>query len=375
MRKIHNLRSVLFASTLVISFIALQPAVYAKCSTCDVVKAVNKLDQNVTTISKNATKEKAKLLYQPNSFAAGTQATNNVQISTVEPAANETATLSAQNYLKALLTASNEAKFIQKYASLCGSDFTADCSKQHSIFGGGGKKTTIPENASFSASSLLNHNNYTAQQQLAAKNFISFVSGTTIPFTSGEGPNPNKNPNANTPKMQRYRVELRNYMAALSAGLDQLFYIYSQHTPAQKTSSQNNVQKIDLTTVGLPKKINGRDTQHLSPDALDKIMATRRISGNNSHKWFKSVSTASPTKLQRMTVELLAEVRYELYQQHMLQERQLAVASALELQITQETQQLNLTRSKSAIFIAPIQQKLQKEKMKELELKEKTKQS
>lgn len=80
-----------------------------------------------------------------------------------------------------------------------------------------------------------------------------------------------------------------------------------------------------------------------SSTAFDEnVMATRRLlnavptgtgaPSTTSNTWLNSMQTASPIVIQRETLYLLAEIRYELYQTRMLQERLLLLSATQQLQ-------------------------------------------
>lgn len=148
------------------------------------------------------------------------------------------------------------------------------------------------------------------------------------------------------PEVQKYLLTLRQILANYSVGMNNLYYLYNERK-AEPTDDilgnpSSGTQTIDKSL--LPKSLQ----TNASPLAIEKWMATRRLTTypDKSHDWFQQIEHATPATLQRETVFLLAEIRYEMFQQRMLQERMLATLSVQQLQ-SANLQQLNLQQMES----------------------------
>src|SRR5690606_20968040 len=80
---------------------------------------------------------------------------------------------------------------------------------------------------------------------------------------------------------------------------------------------------------GLPTDTPGYP--NASPLQVEDYLAKKRIMNPN---WYASIEAASPTTVLREMLYVMAEMRFELYQQRMQNELVLATLSALQLQST-----------------------------------------
>jgi hypothetical protein len=127
-------------------------------------------------------------------------------------------------------------------------------------------------------------------------------------------------------KMNTYRLKLRAYAAQASVGTSNLYYLVAKRMPNPK-----------LTTG------SGDDAKQISQASMEFEMATHRLfKSNTSSKdedakpsWIDNLSAPTTTskQVQEQIAILLAEINYRLYQNSIIQERQLGVMSVLQQQL------------------------------------------
>lgn len=156
----------------------------------------------------------------------------------------------------------------------------------------------------------------------------------------------------NNPAVQQYLLTIRQTVANDSTGMNNLYYLYNERV-SQNTNALLGTQFTTIAPGTLPQNLQTK----ASPLALEKWMATHRLTNYQSDKntptWSDAMETATPATLQRETVYLLAEIRYEMYQQRMLQERILATASVQQLQ-NADSQQMTLQQLQRTICQDPL---------------------
>lgn len=138
----------------------------------------------------------------------------------------------------------------------------------------------------------------------------------------------------NSTSYQKYQAAIRAYIAAQSVGASNLYQMMVQRIP------QAGLGKAAGMTDGAGNPI---------PDAsvlqVDNYLATRR---SQNQQWYKQMATASPTTISRETLFLLAEVREQLYQMQLQNQRLLATMSVMQLQNVQNSR-LNLMQLEQAV--------------------------
>jgi hypothetical protein len=115
---------------------------------------------------------------------------------------------------------------------------------------------------------------------------------------------------------QKYRVTLRNLIAARSVAVANLYHLLSDRISVKDLGTQS----------GIP------NTADASPLQVKEYIATRRA---DSQDWYNSMAQASPATVTREQLYVLAEMEKQLYDLHRDNERIIATLSLLELQSIQ----------------------------------------
>lgn len=176
-----------------------------------------------------------------------------------------------------------------------------------------------------------------------ATNFILFSSGMVTPPQILDLTRFNQTQLSgilNNALVQQYLVSLRSLVSQKSVGLDNLYHIYAERIPV---STQKLVQSV-------PEISGTKLYPAASPLSVDQYMATRRFSDPNWQTMIQKKAT--PAELMRQELYLLREIRYELYESRLQNERVLATLSVMELQNT-SAQQIFLQQLYSKIIAQP----------------------
>lgn len=153
--------------------------------------------------------------------------------------------------------------------------------------------------------------------------------------------------------VQQYLYTLREMVASYSVGMSDLYYLYHQRIPTD-TEKLLGSKFQSITKSNLPKGMQ----KEASPLALEQWMAEHRLTSYDPNTsvppWLKAMENATPATLQRETVYLLAEIRYEMFQDRMVQERILATLAAQQMQAMSayqvQIQQLQTTICSNKLF-------------------------
>lgn len=140
----------------------------------------------------------------------------------------------------------------------------------------------------------------------------------------------------NSEDYRKYRAAIRSYVAAQSVGASNLYQMMAERIP-----------QPGLGTIA------GMTTKDVSLLQLEQYMATRRSQNPN---WYAQMTTATPATLQRETLYVLAEIREQMFQLQMQNERLLATLSVMQMQQNAQGAKLNLIQLEQKIN-AQIKQK------------------
>ncbi|MCW5589628.1 MAG: hypothetical protein KIT27_08210 [Legionellales bacterium] len=142
----------------------------------------------------------------------------------------------------------------------------------------------------------------------------------SIPQQNGTNPNLAITQLQNSDAMKNYLLTMRSYAAMRSIALDNLLHMYYQRVPIQNLGQQ----------AGIPESANP-----IAPNAsllqVDEYRASRRL----TPEWYQEVNQEPPATVDRQILLVLAEMRYEQYEQRLATERLNATMSALLLSLTQ----------------------------------------
>lgn len=239
--------------------------------------------------------------------------------------------------MQVLASLTDPVKIINQYGNLCGSDYdknmgNPNCKNNNgSIFfpSENHKEKLSATDANIDASTLLNLNLSASDQQDAAKNFIGFLSSMNIPITPIPSRAALEKLGPESSQLERYRNVVRTFLSAQSVAINNLFYIYSRH----------------VTVAGAGTSAGLSDYQNISADELDRQLALRRV---GSQSWYDDMQKATPPVIAHETLFTLAEMRYEMHQNLMIQERILLTESALLATFLQQTRE-NISQLESSI--------------------------
>lgn len=169
-----------------------------------------------------------------------------------------------------------------------------------------------------------------------AKDFIQYASSQFNPLPIIDFGTGDKLTRAlRTASVQQYLLMIRQMIANYSTGMNNLYFLYNERIPKQTTELLGS-ESSNTTKDTLPQTLQ-TTASRLS---LEKWMATYRVTNykykckicDKESTWNDAMENATPASLQRETLHLLAEIRYELFQQRMLQERLLATESIAQMQ-------------------------------------------
>jgi hypothetical protein len=194
---------------------------------------------------------------------------------------------------------------------LCASDVTADTSKN------------------FDASSLLTPLTYT-DNGVAARSAIQFASGAVQSVDAVDFATVQKALNtAGDDNAIAYLLAIRSYAAAQSVGLSNLYQLYAE--------------RMKVQGLGKAAGLEGDANADASPLQVAEYAAKRRLT---SKDWYQKMEQASPVSIQRETLYVLAEMRWELFQSRLATERLNAALSTLQLQTNASNAKFNLDNAK-----------------------------
>lgn len=171
---------------------------------------------------------------------------------------------------------------------------------------------------------------YNEQQQDSADEFINTVSNAYVPtplINLSVLNNDQLQTLINRQGIPSYINMIRRLAANQSIGLGNLHYLYDQRV------SQKNPADSQNTSSSLPANLK----KNASPLAIDQWQATYRLQSSKAgdeNNWVNQIQKATPATLQREMVQLLAEIRMEMFKNRMVNQRILATLSALQLQDT-----------------------------------------
>ncbi len=228
-------------------------------------------------------------------------------------------------------------------------DYAAKLSQQLASVDKSSNKSKQAAAEAFSITSLLGQAGITKDSQTYknAQNFIAFVSGQTNPIN----PLPKNiqamsNP---TTEVLAYRNALAAYATSLSVGLNVF------NTMLENRVIPSGKSKLPDTTFSDPLKGGANSTlslnasKNMSQLQLDQYMANRRV-GNS--QWYKDVDKATPVQLMRENVIILAEIRYEMFQQRLALGQMNATLAASQLGLQQGVARAMLSQMRNSAIQA-----------------------
>lgn len=189
---------------------------------------------------------------------------------------------------------------------------------------------------SLTASNLFDPESYakSSDEGLAANNFIQFLSHNTdqldqVDYSSLDGKPDKMQQLQEDPDYQSYKIDIRAILADRSVGLSNLQYLVNERT----------VQSGLGAKAGMPSAY-----KDASPLQVAQFLADRRI---DNPRWVAQMNSASLTTLERQSLFTAAEIRAQLYQNHLDQERILMTLSTMSLQQNQNQKTALITQVQS----------------------------
>ncbi|CAN5302308.1 hypothetical protein BH10PSE19_BH10PSE19_03420 [soil metagenome] len=197
--------------------------------------------------------------------------------------------------------------------------------------------SVIPVNLNMD--SLVHPTQYDTDQQASANNFIRYITGLASPPAAldfGKLETKDRDAALKDGKVQQYLLGLRTLAAMSSVGISNLYYLYAERLPI----------KMDN-----PNPKDNRKQIEISPLQAQQEMASRRL---RDPEWIAKMDAASPAVVARETLYLLAEMRFEMFQNRMVNERIMAAQAVIQIQNASATPQaLQLPQQFTEITGAP----------------------
>lgn len=153
---------------------------------------------------------------------------------------------------------------------------------------------------------------YTAKEAenyaLALSHLGGIPSGSLVPNLQDEK---SKKTAYGDPVFQAYMTNLRAFETSQAMALNNLQFLIEQRKPISGLGSQAGLQEPDV-----------------SPLRLDYLVSTLRL----QKSWYENMVVASPAAVEREMLFVLAEIRYELFQMRLENQRILAATTATQIQ-------------------------------------------
>ncbi len=131
-----------------------------------------------------------------------------------------------------------------------------------------------------------------------------------------------------SPQAQNYLTRLATYTATQSIALNNLTKMYAERV--QQSGLGDQVGMVKLTSDAPPSNVSvGAPVDTASPLQVEEYLAARRVKNG---AWYAEMEKAAPASVQREMLYVLAEMRYEMFQQRLMFEQMLATISAAQLQ-------------------------------------------
>lgn len=307
----------------------------------DVVRSINNLRDYIAGAVNSTMKTVSDLIYEENPSLPAT-VTGNEGISKANTGTQALTNSLSLNATKTALTLKND-EGITQLASITASD-TYLPPAMASIFGANRPSANLfLGDSNFNLDSLLAtpaYTNYDPKNpnKNPAYNFILATSGLYQPISANinfNGLNEKQILDLqSSANFQRYQAALRAYIATQSVGMSNLYQLYAERIPQAGLG----------TAAGLTDN-SGRPIANASALQVEQYLATRRSQNKN---WYQQMAAASPTTVSRETLFVLAEIREQLFQLQLQNERLLATMSTMQLQNTQASK-VNLQQLEQSV--------------------------
>ena len=176
-----------------------------------------------------------------------------------------------------------------------------------------------------SMDSLMNTTTLNQNTAQEARNFITFITQLSEPFQQPYSLDEiSKGLEANQ-EMQQFVAKLGTFAANSSVGLSNYNYFYYERLMQPGLGQAAGIYQFNAD--GSP----GPSIPDASPLQIDEFMAKRRAV---DPRWYTFLAELPPAAVQRELTTIMAEIRYELYKQRILKEREVATLSAMQLTLS-----------------------------------------
>ena len=206
------------------------------------------------------------------------------------------------------------------------SDLIADMAHHVPIHGNPDLKDNASPTNSVNMDSLVNKVSIGQKSAEEALSFIKFVSNVTGPFQQPYSEKDVKARLGTDQGMQESVARMGTLMASTSVGLSNYYYLY--HERLNQAGLGESAKLYHFNKDGS----HGDSIKDASPLQVDEFMAKRRVVDPN---WYTYLAALPPAAIQRELTTILAEIRYELFKQRILKEREVATLSAVQLELAQ----------------------------------------
>jgi intracellular multiplication protein IcmX len=212
------------------------------------------------------------------------------------------------------------------------------------------KPKTLHDNY-FNFSSLIQPMAYTADQETAAKNFITYLTQKYQSFSDnidfGKLRNylltlqnkPEKLDQAlksitTSSSYEQYQLSARALISERSVALNNLNQLVAERSPIITHEPNPGLAQVSQAIGVTPATTTDPNTNktvyiYASPLQISNYVTTHRTS---DPQWYQQMTAASPATVQRETLFVMAEMEAEMQRQHLDNERILATLSASQMQ-------------------------------------------
>lgn len=187
--------------------------------------------------------------------------------------------------------------------------------------------------AIFNIGNIINKSTINIADVQKAQLTIDFVTGASNPITGLPSP-----ANESTSRdVLAYKASFGSYITLQSVGANVLQGLLNERIPQNGLGAET-----------------GSGNSNMSPLGLDEFLATRRIDigTNSAQEWTKKISTANQAQVNKEQLMLMAEMRYEAFEQRMQLEQLNATMAALQLELNQSLNSTSLNMQKSQVLNA-----------------------
>lgn len=307
--------------------------------------ATNNLTQKTQTLANQLTLSAVQTSLRRIPDAVNNTGTDKVEaVSQINASDTLTATNSPVSILSQFFNANNTEKLEDTYfdvdsvlspsyysATLTQRPLSAQaCAIRHGNYDKNSEFVTLPNYLTGEKPKVVGQCTY-SEQQSAAVSFVDFVTRSYKPIDSDISFGKIR---GNTKAMaylqshsknyQAYQAETRSTIATQSIAMSNFNYLIAERTPSK-----------DLTTANTGVPSNADENGMLSPLQVQQYVAQHDV---NDPNWYKQIASASPANINRQILVVLSQIKSQMFQKHLDDERLIATMSTMGLQSNQMSQ-------------------------------------